>query len=737
VLVWGDRAEILSSVYTPVICCEHRHREYRHGRNAVVIEHRPAVDETGTLVRQAQAGEPGALAELLAAHLPLLHNVIGRALNGGPDVDDLVQDTVLQVIRGLPALREPERFRSWVVSIAYRQVQQHQRSRREAGPAGPEAFDLPDPSADFAERTVSELLLSGQRRELAQATRWLEPQHRRLLALWWQEAGGELTRAELAEVLGVAPRHAAVRLQRMRRRLDAARIVVRALQAVERCPGLDDVVRNWDGGTGPVWRKRLFRHVRDCRRCARHEQGLVPPEQLLHGLSALALPVTAMIGLRSALDAGSRTAAGPSAAAGSLGPAGTGVLTRAAQLLPGKLVAAVAVVVAVGGIGYVVDYSPGPDRTTVTIVNPPPTPVLTGVSTADFYVAPGGSDQADGSRRHPYATLAQAVSVVRPGQTIALRGGDYRLTAAVTIGTSGTAGHRITVSNYRNEHPVIDASGVPSATWAITQQADYWTVQGLELKNSASHAYVCLACRYDVFQRLSIHDNVESSLTLRNDGTIGNQVLDSDFYGNHDPADTGEGGIGLGIKFGYGTGNVVRGNRAFDNADDGFNFGSFSSPVTVEGNWAYGNGVNRWNVAGWRSNGNGFTFGGGSPPAVAAHIVHNNAAWDNQHDGFSDQRNTAALEFGNNTAFRNGAVGFDLPYAAAALLGNVAVGNASPVAPGPAGDGSGNSWNGGAWPAGRFASADPAVAQGARRPDGSLPRTSYLGTGTGTGAALD
>ncbi|WP_460492153.1 right-handed parallel beta-helix repeat-containing protein [Dactylosporangium cerinum] len=147
---------------------------------------------------------------------------------------------------------------------------------------------------------------------------------------------------------------------------------------------------------------------------------------------------------------------------------------------------------------------------------------------------------------------------------------------------------------------------------------------------------MCVSCRQNVFRRLSMHDNVESGLTLRGEGTTGNQVLDSDFFGNHNPADQGSSGIGLGIKFGSGADNIVRGCRAFNNADDGFDFGDFASPIDIQHNWAFGNGVNRWNVAGWKSNGNGFTFGGGSPPAAASHSVRHNAAWGNIHNGFAD-----------------------------------------------------------------------------------------------------
>jgi hypothetical protein len=35
---------------------------------------------------------------------------------------------------------------------------------------------------------------------------------------------------------------------------------------------------------------------------------------------------------------------------------------------------------------------------------------------------------------------------------------------------------------------------------------------------------------------------------------------------------------------------------------------SFASPVRIEYNWSYGNGVNLWNATSWQSNANGFMF---------------------------------------------------------------------------------------------------------------------------------
>lgn len=49
--------------------------------------------------------------------------------------------------------------------------------------------------------------------------------------------------------------------------------------------------------------------------------------------------------------------------------------------------------------------------------------------------------------------------------------------------------------------------------------------------------------------------------------------------------------------------------------------------------------------------------------------MRHNAAWDNIHDGFADGGNPAELLLQNNTAFRNGAAGFDMPNSPATFPG--------------------------------------------------------------------
>ncbi|MFB7617258.1 sigma-70 family RNA polymerase sigma factor [Kitasatospora sp. NPDC056181] len=256
-------------------------------------------NRTGTtLVLAAQAGDRQAQEALVATWLPLVYNVAGRALNGHADVDDVAQETMIRALDGLDGLRDPESFRSWLVAITMNQVRRRCTGQQQSTVGGlDEAWELADPRADFTDLTILRLGLSGQRREVAEATRWLDPDDRELLSLWWLEACGDLTRAELAEALDLSPQHTAVRVQRMKKQLEAGRVVVRALTAYPRCPELAEVTTGWDGTPNSVWRKRIARHIRSCAACDGLGRDLFPAEGLLAGLALVPIPLDSPVAL--------------------------------------------------------------------------------------------------------------------------------------------------------------------------------------------------------------------------------------------------------------------------------------------------------------------------------------------------------------------------------------------------------------------------------------------------------
>ncbi|WP_052771548.1 RNA polymerase sigma factor, partial [Streptomyces scabiei] len=268
------------------------------------------------VVMAARAGDRQAAERLVRDCLPLVYNIVGRALNGHGDVDDVVQETMMRVLDGLPGLERPDRFRSWLVAITVRQIRDRWRKARPWLTAEPleATTHEADPQADFADLVVLRLALSGQRREAVEATRWLEDEEREVLALWWMESAGELTRGELSAACGLAPQHAAVRVQRVKERLETARTVVRAVTASPRCTDLAAALAPWDGQPSGLWRKRLARHVRDCPHCLSNSSDLIPAERLLAGLALAPVPV-GLAGLVLARMPGAETA-GAAAGAG-------------------------------------------------------------------------------------------------------------------------------------------------------------------------------------------------------------------------------------------------------------------------------------------------------------------------------------------------------------------------------------------------------------------------------------
>ena len=266
-------------------------------------------DTDPNLVSAAAAGDPAALERLVSDHLPLVYNIVGRALPVAADVDDVVQETMLRVVRGLPALRDPYVFRSWLVAVAMNQVRDHVRAYSGRPRPLDEAPEFADPGADFADLTLTELGLTGQRREVAMATAWLDDDDRELLSLWWLVEAGHLTRGDLVSAIGLEPHHVTVRIARMKAQLEISRAVVRALCAVPICLELSDLAMQWHGRPEPLWRKRFARHTRQCATCAGLATDFVPAERLLVRLPLVPIPFGLADALHRAVPAALHSAA--------------------------------------------------------------------------------------------------------------------------------------------------------------------------------------------------------------------------------------------------------------------------------------------------------------------------------------------------------------------------------------------------------------------------------------------
>jgi len=155
-------------------------------------------------IRAAQAGDLIALNELLDEMLPWVGRLCGSiALDSGPDA---AQETMIQVVRDLNGLREPDALRGWVRRIATREAIRHaERGRREPSIAHLEhTLANREPSSD-----LNPLLARDVQRVLEE----LSPDQRAILVLRDLEG---LSEAETADLLQVARGTIKSRLHRAR-----------------------------------------------------------------------------------------------------------------------------------------------------------------------------------------------------------------------------------------------------------------------------------------------------------------------------------------------------------------------------------------------------------------------------------------------------------------------------------------------------------------------------------------
>ncbi|MES5822722.1 right-handed parallel beta-helix repeat-containing protein [Streptomyces sp. RG80] len=326
------------------------------------------------------------------------------------------------------------------------------------------------------------------------------------------------------------------------------------------------------------------------------------------------------------------------------------------------------------------------------------------------------------------AQLESAVKNAAAGTTIQLRAGTYYPTATLKSTANGTSSAHITLQAYGAEKVRIDGSKLPDGSWLAGIYGDHWTVQNLTFQNSPAQGLVVTSSVGGVFKNLVTANNGDSGFTLRGDGTTNNLVQNLDSYGNYDPAGHGQNADGIAVKFGSGTGNKITGARLYNNSDDGLDLWQFSSPVTIEHSWAFGNGKNRWNDSAFEGNGNGYKLGGGG--VTVAHVVNNNAAWDNTLNGFTENSNPGAIVLNRNTAYSNAEAGFYFATGKARLARNLSVSNKGGLSKlGSSTVSAANNWDSGvSTPS--FKSKDATTAYGARKSDGALPATTFLTTGS-------
>jgi hypothetical protein len=353
---------------------------------------------------------------------------------------------------------------------------------------------------------------------------------------------------------------------------------------------------------------------------------------------------------------------------------------------------------------------------------------------ADYFVAPDGSDNNDGSIESPFATIGKAVGEAVAGDTIFLRGGTYSLSATITISKSGTssAGYNLMAYPGDAERPLLDFSSMSesSSNRGIQLNASYWYIKGIDIYKAGDNGMIIEknGASYNIIEQCNFYENRDTGLQLAN-GAHDNEIINCDSYYNAD-SDQGD-ADGFAPKLTLGTGNYFYGCRAWNNSDDSYdcylNAPTDNVTTTFENCWAIKAGYLKDGSTG-SGNGNGFKMGSSTNHHNV--ILINCLAIQNLSKGFDQNHNKGSMTLYNCTAFNNGGNNFSIYEAVdsgytATIINGLNYSGSNNI--GTFVVQATNSWSGSfTVNSADFISIDPSAVYGPRNADGSLPEISFM-----------
>jgi RNA polymerase sigma factor (sigma-70 family) len=169
------------------------------------VEGRPHTD--AALVERARDGDASAFGELVTRYRGVATRV-ARVVAPGADLEDAVQEAFVKAWFALPRFRPGAAFRPWLCRIVANEAKNRARSARRRDALALRAATtvigtIPSPETTLLERDEAESLVRAMNR--------MKPADRLVLAYRWLL---EMSEAEMADALGVAPGTVKSRLSR-------------------------------------------------------------------------------------------------------------------------------------------------------------------------------------------------------------------------------------------------------------------------------------------------------------------------------------------------------------------------------------------------------------------------------------------------------------------------------------------------------------------------------------------
>ena len=177
------------------------------------------MDNDSTLICRAQAGDEGAFVELIRGYHSFVYAIVIEIVNNPQDAEEIVQDTFLNVYRGLAQYEERSKFKTWLAEIARNRARSWLRKQRidtvpidelspldEVGKSTVKTQDLPD----------EQLILSEQRELIRRALGTLSPKEREIARSYYLDGASY---DELIRTHGLSYKAISVRLSRAKKKL--------------------------------------------------------------------------------------------------------------------------------------------------------------------------------------------------------------------------------------------------------------------------------------------------------------------------------------------------------------------------------------------------------------------------------------------------------------------------------------------------------------------------------------
>ena len=169
--------------------------------------------ENVTLISRAQSGDEQAFAELMRAYYAFVYRIVINIVNNPHDAEEVVQDTFLNVYRGLTEYEERTKFRSWLAKIARNRALNWRREQR----ADSVPIDDVGESAVQAADSLDERLIRDEQRELIRRAMGALSQKDRDIARAYYLDGASYE--ELIRTHGLSYKAISFRLSRAKRTL--------------------------------------------------------------------------------------------------------------------------------------------------------------------------------------------------------------------------------------------------------------------------------------------------------------------------------------------------------------------------------------------------------------------------------------------------------------------------------------------------------------------------------------